>query len=156
MLAPAERVGPIRVITNWHGYFRQSAGPGWALVGDAGHFKDFATGQGISDALRQTRSDRSATAQLLGVMNHDLSPAILLTPGRMAGAAIRALRDRPEQAAATLREIASTVKDRSNRARHRNAARGQIRASTASGRALRSFASAVSRVSLSITRDYRA
>lgn len=35
------------------GYFRESAGAGWALVGDAGQFKDPAAGQGISDALRQ-------------------------------------------------------------------------------------------------------
>ncbi|OBH19526.1 NAD(P)/FAD-dependent oxidoreductase [Mycolicibacter sinensis] len=41
LLSGTERVGPIRLIDNWHGYFRQSAGPGWALVGDAGHFKDF-------------------------------------------------------------------------------------------------------------------
>lgn len=34
------------------GYFRQSHGPGWALVGDAGYFKDPATAHGISDALR--------------------------------------------------------------------------------------------------------
>ncbi|MBT2225711.1 NAD(P)/FAD-dependent oxidoreductase [Nonomuraea sp. NEAU-A123] len=33
-------------------YFRVSAGPGWALVGDAGHFKDPVTAQGIRDALR--------------------------------------------------------------------------------------------------------
>ncbi|WP_375487738.1 NAD(P)/FAD-dependent oxidoreductase [uncultured Mycobacterium sp.] len=53
LLAGAKRVGPIRVMTNWHGYFRQSAGPGWVLVGDAGHFKDFTAAQGMSDALRQ-------------------------------------------------------------------------------------------------------
>jgi 2-polyprenyl-6-methoxyphenol hydroxylase-like FAD-dependent oxidoreductase len=53
LLAGAKRVGPIRVMTNWHGYFRQSAGPGWVLVGDAGHFKDFTPAQGMSDALRQ-------------------------------------------------------------------------------------------------------
>lgn len=35
------------------GYFRVSAGCGWVLVGDAGHFKDPTLGQGISDALRQ-------------------------------------------------------------------------------------------------------
>lgn len=34
------------------GYFRQSHGPGWALVGDAGYFKDPLTAHGISDALR--------------------------------------------------------------------------------------------------------
>jgi len=34
------------------GHFRQSYGPGWALVGDAGYFKDPLTAHGISDALR--------------------------------------------------------------------------------------------------------
>lgn len=52
----AERHGPLRVMANWHSYFRESAGPGWALVGDAGHFKDFTPGQGISDALCQAKS----------------------------------------------------------------------------------------------------
>ncbi|MCA2184373.1 NAD(P)/FAD-dependent oxidoreductase [Nonomuraea cavernae] len=33
-------------------YFRASNGPGWALAGDAGHFKDPVTAQGIRDALR--------------------------------------------------------------------------------------------------------
>jgi menaquinone-9 beta-reductase len=55
LLADAKRVGPIRMMTNWHGYFRQSAGPGWVLVGDAGHFKDFTPAQGIADALRQAQ-----------------------------------------------------------------------------------------------------
>ncbi|WP_067970390.1 NAD(P)/FAD-dependent oxidoreductase [Mycolicibacter icosiumassiliensis] len=51
-----DRDGPLRVMANWHSYFRESAGPGWALVGDAGHFKDFSPGQGISDALCQAES----------------------------------------------------------------------------------------------------
>jgi 2-polyprenyl-6-methoxyphenol hydroxylase-like FAD-dependent oxidoreductase len=34
------------------GHMRQSHGPGWALVGDAGYFKDPITAHGISDALR--------------------------------------------------------------------------------------------------------
>ena len=34
------------------GFFRQSHGPGWALVGDAGYFKDPMTAHGITDALR--------------------------------------------------------------------------------------------------------
>jgi 2-polyprenyl-6-methoxyphenol hydroxylase-like FAD-dependent oxidoreductase len=45
--------GPVRTMTRWHGYFRQAAGPGWVLVGDAGHFKDPTPGQGIADAFRQ-------------------------------------------------------------------------------------------------------
>ncbi|MGI9086068.1 MAG: NAD(P)/FAD-dependent oxidoreductase [Aeromicrobium sp.] len=53
LVAGGTRVGPIRMITEWHSFFREAAGPGWALVGDAGHFKDFSPGQGIADALRQ-------------------------------------------------------------------------------------------------------
>jgi flavin-dependent dehydrogenase len=34
------------------GFFRRSYGPGWALVGDAGYFKDPLTAHGITDALR--------------------------------------------------------------------------------------------------------
>jgi flavin-dependent dehydrogenase len=34
------------------GFLRQAAGPGWALVGDAGYFKDPFTAHGITDALR--------------------------------------------------------------------------------------------------------
>jgi flavin-dependent dehydrogenase len=34
------------------GHFRAASGPGWALVGDAGYFKDPATAHGITDALR--------------------------------------------------------------------------------------------------------
>jgi menaquinone-9 beta-reductase len=33
------------------GFFRQSYGPGWALVGDAGYFKDPLTAHGMTDAL---------------------------------------------------------------------------------------------------------
>jgi len=33
------------------GIYRQSHGPGWALVGDAGYFKDPITAHGITDAL---------------------------------------------------------------------------------------------------------
>src|SRR5262249_52874833 len=33
-------------------HLRHSQGPGWALVGDAGYFKDPLTAHGITDALR--------------------------------------------------------------------------------------------------------
>ena len=32
-------------------FYREPVGPGYVLVGDAGHFKDFVTGQGMSDAF---------------------------------------------------------------------------------------------------------
>lgn len=50
---PFPLVGPVRAMTRWEGFFREATGPGWVLVGDAGHFKDPTPGQGISDALRQ-------------------------------------------------------------------------------------------------------
>ena len=34
------------------GYMRQSYGPGWALVGDAGYFKDPISAHGLTDAMR--------------------------------------------------------------------------------------------------------
>ena len=52
IVAGATRVGPVRVVADWHGYFRTPTGPGWVLLGDAGHFKDPTPAQGISDALR--------------------------------------------------------------------------------------------------------
>lgn len=35
------------------GFFRRPTGPGWALLGDAAHFKHPATAQGIADAVEQ-------------------------------------------------------------------------------------------------------
>ena len=58
--------GPVRLLSNWHGYFRESAGLGWALVGDAGHFKDPTPGQGISDAFRQARMVAAAIHEGIG------------------------------------------------------------------------------------------
>jgi flavin-dependent dehydrogenase len=37
-------------------FFREAVGPGWALVGDAGHHKDFIIGDGITEALLQVKS----------------------------------------------------------------------------------------------------
>lgn len=58
-----QRVGPVRTMSRWHGYFREATGPGWVLAGDAGHFKDPTPGQGISDALRQVEKLAPAIAE---------------------------------------------------------------------------------------------
>jgi flavin-dependent dehydrogenase len=42
---------PLRCTGDTSAYFRASSGPGWALAGDAGHFKDPVIGQGQRDAL---------------------------------------------------------------------------------------------------------
>jgi menaquinone-9 beta-reductase len=47
--------GPPRVFPGLTGYLRDAAGPGWALVGDAGYFKDPITAHGITDALRDAQ-----------------------------------------------------------------------------------------------------
>ena len=44
------------------GYLREAAGPGWALVGDAGYFKDPITAHGITDALRDAEILASVVA----------------------------------------------------------------------------------------------
>jgi 2-polyprenyl-6-methoxyphenol hydroxylase-like FAD-dependent oxidoreductase len=46
-------------------FFRRSSGPGWALAGDAGHFKDPIIGQGIRDAVRFGRLLGEACAPVL-------------------------------------------------------------------------------------------
>ena len=48
----AERVERFRFARVTDGFFRQPAGPGWALVGDAGYHKDPITAQGMFDAFR--------------------------------------------------------------------------------------------------------
>jgi flavin-dependent dehydrogenase len=48
----AQLVGRLRGFAGGHGFLRQAHGPGWALVGDAGYFKDPLTAHGITDALR--------------------------------------------------------------------------------------------------------
>jgi len=54
-LAPAMKnatlVGSLHGFPGQPGFFRRSAGPGWALVGDAAYFKDPITAHGITDAL---------------------------------------------------------------------------------------------------------
>ena len=48
--------GKVRGTIKERYFFRQGAGPGWALVGDAGHHKEFVIGDGITEALLQARS----------------------------------------------------------------------------------------------------
>jgi flavin-dependent dehydrogenase len=48
----ATRVGKLRSFAGVPGMFRPAWGPGWALVGDAGYFKDPITAHGITDAFR--------------------------------------------------------------------------------------------------------
>lgn len=178
VLAPARRAAPVQMMSNWHGFFRRSAGPGWALVGDAGHFKDPTPGQGIADALRQVEalapaierglagpepddrpllewwdwrdrdawemywfaqdlgatdrapnliaaagdrfaSDPETIEKLLRILNHELAPSQLFTPGFTASVLFGALRKRPGRRLALLGEAAGVGLDELRRWRSR-------------------------------------
>jgi flavin-dependent dehydrogenase len=56
--------GGLHGFAGQRGFFRRSAGPGWALVGDAGYFKDPITAHGITDAL--VDAERLAQAVIAG------------------------------------------------------------------------------------------
>ena len=51
-LDEARRVEPVRGFGGHIGFIKRGTGHGWALVGDAGYFKDPLTAHGITDALR--------------------------------------------------------------------------------------------------------
>jgi flavin-dependent dehydrogenase len=51
-IAAARQTEKFRGFGGCTGFFRRSFGDGWALVGDAGYFKDPLTAHGITDALR--------------------------------------------------------------------------------------------------------
>jgi flavin-dependent dehydrogenase len=61
----ASRVGKLFGAVRWEGFFREASGPGWVLIGDAGHFKDPAPGRGIGDAFLQ--ADALAPAIVAGL-----------------------------------------------------------------------------------------
>lgn len=56
----------IRSTGDVQAYWRASSGPGWVLAGDASHFKDPVTGQGMGDALRMGRTLGEALDPVLG------------------------------------------------------------------------------------------
>jgi 2-polyprenyl-6-methoxyphenol hydroxylase-like FAD-dependent oxidoreductase len=51
-VAAAGEAGRLHGWAGTRGYIRRSWGPGWALVGDAGYFRDPITTHGMTDALR--------------------------------------------------------------------------------------------------------
>jgi flavin-dependent dehydrogenase len=77
------------------GHVRRSSGPGWALVGDAGYFKDPITTHGITDALRDAELLSDAVLEGLG----GASPVVAL-------ARYEATRDRLSKA---LYEVTESV-----------------------------------------------
>lgn len=59
-LAEGTPLGNLRTFPGRPGYLRQAWGPGWALVGDAGSWKDPISTHGLTDALRDAELLASA------------------------------------------------------------------------------------------------
>ncbi|MGD8320061.1 MAG: NAD(P)/FAD-dependent oxidoreductase [Gemmatimonadota bacterium] len=89
-LTPAAGSGTLRGFPGLPGFLRRSWGPGWALVGDAGYFRDPLTAHGISDALRD--------AELL-------ARAVL----RGGDAALRDYQDARDAAAGALMDVTDRI-----------------------------------------------
>src|SRR5262249_19252499 len=53
----------VRGFGGHRGFIKRASGPGWALVGDAGYFKDPATAHGITDAFRDAQLLSDAIVQ---------------------------------------------------------------------------------------------
>ena len=75
-LRHARRTSPVQGMLRQPNQLRQAFGPGWALVGDAGYYRDAVTAYGISDAFRDAeflavaldqalRADAEETAALM-------------------------------------------------------------------------------------------
>ncbi|WP_273735244.1 NAD(P)/FAD-dependent oxidoreductase [Mycolicibacterium septicum] len=65
-IGDATNMSKLRITDDLSAFYRRSSGPGWALVGDAGHFKDPVTGNGQRDALRHGRLLGQAIARTFG------------------------------------------------------------------------------------------
>jgi 2-polyprenyl-6-methoxyphenol hydroxylase-like FAD-dependent oxidoreductase len=57
---------PLRGAVGLPNHVRQAAGPGWALVGDAGYHRDPITGHGMTDAFRDAELLADAADRALG------------------------------------------------------------------------------------------
>ena len=65
-LAAASRTSPVQGVLRQPNQLRQAWGPGWALVGDAGYYRDAITAHGISDAFRDAELLAAALDRALG------------------------------------------------------------------------------------------
>jgi flavin-dependent dehydrogenase len=74
-LSIAQRVEPFVGMADVPNFFRRPYGPGWALVGDAGHHKDPTLARGISDAFCD--ADLLATAVSQGLSGRQSMPEAL-------------------------------------------------------------------------------
>jgi len=96
MIAPGRREDRFRAFPGMSGYLRRPWGPGWALVGDAGSFRDPLSAHGISDALRDVEFLARAV------------PALLEDPAG-DGAALAIYEQTRDEAARPLAELTEAI-----------------------------------------------
>lgn len=77
------------------GHVRQSWGPGWALVGDAGYYKDPITAHGITDGLRDAEllADQVIATLGGGVPEEEALPAYQATRDRLSSQMFQATEE---------------------------------------------------------------
>lgn len=87
--------GKIMGLAPQNGYFRPAGGAGWALVGDAAHFKDPASGQGFFDALFTVQQTLEALDKATG--GAPLTPQAATAMWPKEAAAMQRARDKALQ-----------------------------------------------------------
>lgn len=101
---------------NQRNFFRQATGPGWVLVGDAGHHKDSITARGQSDAFRQVEILAREIGDILGGDPVQLDAALTrfaqdrdatLTPAYQATLGVARLAPPHEKRLSILRAVQS-------------------------------------------------
>jgi flavin-dependent dehydrogenase len=92
-IADSEPDEPLCVFAGRKGFLRQAFGPGWALVGDAGYFKDPLTAHGITDALRDAEllANAATTGTEAGFADYAMTRDALSMPLFEVSDAIAAL-----------------------------------------------------------------
>jgi flavin-dependent dehydrogenase len=77
-LRVARRASPVQGVLRQPNQLRQAFGPGWALVGDAGYYRDAVTAYGISDAFRDAELLAVALDRALGADAEEEEAAALV------------------------------------------------------------------------------
>lgn len=88
-VAASQAAEPLTVFSGRRGFIRQACGPGWALVGDAGYFKDPITAHGITDAMRDAEllanAATAGSVEQYQVTRDALSHSLFETTDAIAG-----------------------------------------------------------------------
>lgn len=93
-VAAGRRAGPLRGFPGVAGWLRRPWGPGWALVGDAGSFRDPLSAHGMTDAMRD--------AELL-------AQAAIVDAGDPRARALAAYERRRDEVAVPLAELTESL-----------------------------------------------